>query len=55
MSATAAMDIDVLSNAAYAEGVPHDLLDQLRREHPVYFQQIPDQRLLDEALSLIHI
>lgn len=45
-------DIDVLSNRAYAEGVPHDLLDLLRLEHPVHFQQIPDPRLHDEAWVL---
>lgn len=45
-------DIDVLSNKAYAEGVPHDLLDQLRVDQPVHYQPIPDDRLHDAAWVL---
>lgn len=45
-------DIDVLSNRAYSEGVPHALLDQLRRERPIYHQLVPDERLRDEAWVL---
>jgi hypothetical protein len=45
-------DIDVLSNAMYAEGVPHGLLDQLRRDRPIHFQHIPDERLFDAAWVL---
>lgn len=45
-------DIDVLSNRAYAEGVPHGLLDRLREERPVHYQQIPDERLFDAAWVL---
>ncbi len=44
--------IDVLSNAAYSEGVPHEQLAMLRRHRPVHFQAIPDQRLFDEAWVL---
>jgi len=44
--------IDVLSNAAYADGVPHDLLAQLRRERPIHHQRIPDPILYDEAWVL---
>ena len=43
------MDIDVLSNAAYTDGVPHHLLAQLRRDEPIYFQDVPDERLLGPA------
>jgi len=45
-------DVDVLSNRVYAEGVPHDLLDRLRADRPIHFQQIPDPRLRDEAWVL---
>jgi len=45
-------EIDVLSNRVYAEGVPHDLLDALRRDHPIYHQTIPDERLMDAAWVL---
>jgi len=44
--------IDVLSHRAYSEGVPHDLLARLRREQPIYWQKIPDERLMDEAWVL---
>jgi cholest-4-en-3-one 26-monooxygenase len=44
--------IDVLSNRVYAEGVPHDLLDELRRDHPIYHQEIPDERMMDAAWLL---
>lgn len=47
-----AVDIDVLSHRMYAEGVPHQQLDQLRAERPIHFQQIPDERMLDEAWVL---
>lgn len=50
---TAPIDtIDVLSNRVYSEGVPHDLLARLRREQPIYWQQIPDEKLYDEAWVL---
>ncbi len=53
MTAPAAgTEIDVLSNRVYAEGVPHELLDRLRRDHPIYFQHVPDERLRDEAWVL---
>jgi len=42
-------DIDVLSNRVYAEGVPHELLAQLRERRPIHFQHVPDERLLPEA------
>ena len=45
-------DIDVLSNAVYSEGVPHDLLDRLRTERPIHHQTIPDKRLRDAAWVL---
>ena len=45
-------EIDVLSNRAYAEGVPHTLLDRLREERPIHHQQIPDERLFDAAWVL---
>jgi len=45
-------EIDVLSNRVYAEGVPHDLLDRLRAECPIYHQAIPDERLRDAAWVL---
>lgn len=51
MTATS-QDIDVLSNGVYAEGVPHDLLDRLRSEQPIYHQTIPDKRLRDAAWVL---
>jgi len=44
--------IDVLSNRMYADGVPHGLLAQLRAERPIHFQQIPDERLYDQAWVL---
>jgi len=47
-----AESFDVLSNAIYAEGVPHDRLDLLRAERPIHHQQIPDERLYDEAWVL---
>ena len=49
---TKAEDIDVLSNAIYADGVPHDRLEILRRERPIHFQKIPDDILYDEAWVL---
>lgn len=44
--------IDVLSNRAYAEGVPHAQLARLRAERPIHFQRIPDERLYDQAWVL---
>ena len=52
MSVADDVAIDVLSNRVYAERVPHDLLDRLRSEHPIYHQAIPDERLLDAAWVL---
>ena len=44
--------IDVLSNAVYAEGVPHDRFAWLRANRPIHHQQIPDERLYDAAWVL---
>jgi len=49
---TSVADLDVLSNRAYAEGVPHDVLDRLRAERPIHYQRIPDERLRDDAWVL---
>lgn len=46
------MDIDVLSNAVYANGVPYDDLARLRRESPIHYQEVPDERLLGPAWVL---
>ena len=43
---------DVLSNAVYAEGVPHERLALLRDRRPIHHQVIPDERLYDEAWVL---
>lgn len=45
-------DIDVVSNGVYSEGVPHALLDRLRQERPIHYQEIPDERLHDAAWVL---
>ncbi len=45
-------DIDVLSNIAYSEGVPHGLLARLRADRPIHWQTIPDPILHDEAWVL---
>lgn len=44
--------IDVLSNRVFAEGVPHEALARLRRDRPVHFQTIPDERLYPQAWVL---
>jgi cholest-4-en-3-one 26-monooxygenase len=44
--------IDVLSNRVFAEGVPHEALAQLRRDRPIHFQTIPDERLYPQAWVL---
>src|SRR3954471_10835121 len=35
-------DIDIASHAAYADGVPHELLTRLRRETPVFRHRATD-------------
>jgi len=47
-----AAGIDVMSNRVFAEGVPHELLRQLRAERPIHYQTIPDERLYDTAWVL---
>jgi cholest-4-en-3-one 26-monooxygenase len=42
-------DIDVLSTTVYVDDAPFDQFAVLRREAPVYKQQIPDPLLVDEA------
>lgn len=49
MTITSLNDIDVVSNAVYANDVPFDQFTYLRRHAPVFLQQIPDPDLVDEA------
>jgi len=51
-SAAEAEGVDVLSNAVYADGVPHEALAELRRTQPIFHQTIPDERMYDEAWVL---
>ncbi len=44
-----AADIDVLSNLAYRNGPPHDQLKWLRREQPLFRQQIDDPIMVGES------
>ncbi len=46
-------DIDVMSNIAHDNGVPHQLLERLRRERPIHFQKVPDPALYDECWVLL--
>lgn len=42
-------DIDVVSNAVYADDVPFEQFARLRREAPVFRQRIPDPALVEAA------
>lgn len=45
-------DIDVMSNIAHDDGVPHELLARLRKERPIHYQAVPDPMLYDECWVL---
>lgn len=45
-------DIDVMSNIAHDDGVPHALLARLRSERPIHFQTVSDPILYDECWVL---